>query len=67
MPEWISVNDRLPERTESVLVATAEGKIHLTTFFPASRIEGMFPAKFLTKNVLYWMPLPELPEELKGE
>jgi hypothetical protein len=65
--EWISVNDRLPEEDEDVLVMTAEGKfasggMHVASldedgvWYPSHGDGWEFP------DVTHWMPLPKPPE-----
>ena len=65
--EWISVNERLPEEDEDVLVMTAEGKfasggMHVASldedgvWYPSHGDGWEFP------DVTHWMPLPEPPE-----
>ena len=57
--EWISVNDRLPNPFESVLVFR-DGKISIDY----NEGNGWFAYDFNGKRVTHWMPLPEMP---KGE
>ena len=57
--EWISVNDRLPNPFESVLVFR-DGKISIDY----NEGNGWFAYDFNGKRVTHWMPLPEKP---KGE
>lgn len=69
MSEWISVEERLPENEKPVLVYvgysdTDVGFISVLTYFaydptPHWQHES---ALFSGQKVLYWMPLPELPE-----
>ena len=51
--EWISVNDRLPEKFESVLVFR-DGKISIDY----NEGNGWFAYDFNGKRVTHWMPLP---------
>lgn len=57
--EWISVNDRLPEPFESVLVLR-DGKISIDY----NEGNGWFAYDFNGKRVTHWMQLPQPP---KGE
>ncbi len=53
--EWISVEDRLPEKPMTCLVYVEHYGIYVSFYN-----EG-----FYTKYVTHWMPLPE-PPEMKG-
>lgn len=60
--EWISVNDRLPERNEYVLVSTPYCKyicdvalFNGVAWYSCEKSDYMF-------NIVYWMPLPEPPK-----
>lgn len=72
VPQWISVDDRLPEDTETVLVWYKSN-----TLFGLSEGYGLSwysPTAKWYKNelngeniaVLYWQPLTEPPEAIKG-
>ena len=52
--EWISVNDRLPNPFESVLVFR-DGKISIDY----NEGNGWFAYDFNGKRVTHWMPLPQ--------
>jgi len=59
---WISVNERLPEKMEHVLVFFESGKIRI------SEITGVYgPDKFSFEGIYgkatHWMPLPAPPKE----
>ena len=57
--EWISVDDRLPESFESVLVFR-DGKITIDHH----EENGWFAYDFNGKRATHWMPIPKTP---KGE
>ena len=57
--EWISVDDRLPEPFESVLVFR-DGKISIDY----NEENGWFAYDLNGKRVTHWMPIPQPP---KGE
>lgn len=59
--EWISVNDRLPEPGEDVLVCNHWGDIDTDMVWinPDGKTEFYFDKT----NVTHWMPLPEPPKE----
>ena len=66
VPEWISVDDRLPEIGRSVIVYNAPAKCAAEAMYKG---EGRFlqfrwSARLQEHEVTHWMPLPELP---KGE
>ena len=54
--EWVSVDDRLPKRFESVLVFR-DGKISIDY----NEGNGWFAYDFNGKRVTHWMPLPLAP------
>ena len=54
--EWVSVNDRLPNPFESVLVFR-DGKISIDY----NEGNGWFAYDFNGKRVTHWMPLPLAP------
>ena len=66
VPQWISVDDRLPEDGVRVLAAYDDGVVRIGI------CRGYFPAVMSKKHekafgfaeVTHWMPLPEMP---KGE
>lgn len=60
MPEWISVDKRLPEEDEDVLVC-----INGTYRDMAYRDEGRWYNEIhdILRCVTHWMPLPKLPKE----
>lgn len=56
---WISVQDRMPEDSEKVLVYTQSGKNAVARW--SQRQERFVASGNL--NVTHWMPLPAAPEE----
>lgn len=60
--DWISVKDRLPENSRSVLIYTKDGGIAEGSY---SSEGGWVQFRWNVKNpkVIYWMPLPEPPKE----
>ena len=60
--EWISVEDRLPERGSMVLVyggiAIYQGD---NTWYSITAID--WPGRLISWNVKHWMPIPEPPKE----
>lgn len=49
--DWISVKDKMPERSKSVIWAFKDGTI------------GIWPSWVIVGGVTHWMPLPEPPKE----
>lgn len=63
-PEWISVEERLPDDNGTYLVIGKSGTPHTAHFYKAFKINGKpFDANFSNRYVRYWMPLPEPPKE----
>ena len=63
-PEWISVEERLPDANGTYLVIGNSGTPHTAHFYKAFKINGKpFDANFSNRYVRYWMPLPEPPKE----
>lgn len=68
--EWISVEDRLPEEGELVLVAHKTGiSIAKCTlkFKGKAYWKGYRGRSHSLATVTHWMPLPECPKKNKGE
>ena len=57
-PRWISVEERLPEDGETVVVFTSRGKISYAT-----RTELGWSGPYSCLFPTHWMPLPEPPKE----
>lgn len=57
--EWISVDERLPERTGKYLVFTFDRRIYICNFID-HYCNG--DAQFDDYKVTHWMPLPEAPK-----
>ena len=65
-PQWISVEDRLPEAFVSVLVYMPEERPLPTVHEGYVTNNGKWYAHFFEREpfeVTHWMPLPEPPEE----
>ena len=61
---WISVNDRLPQRWDMVLVATAEGVVprNLLTWDGKAWLVSYTDNRYAASDrVTHWMPLPVPP------
>jgi hypothetical protein len=65
--EWISVEERLPEHEENVLVAVDYEHIRATGVYISSLLERRQGERWTHKGytVTHWMPLPEAPK-MKG-
>lgn len=57
MKDWISVEDRLPERQSSVIVFDHMDVVSAKW----DRLEKRFYISNYLNNVTHWMPLPEPP------
>lgn len=77
MAEWISVKNRLPKLDTEVIVAT-KSKVfsamrrkkfikNRMEIFWTNAVWGFEPMEIYTGKVLYWMPLPEPPEQIKND
>lgn len=70
-PEWISVEDRLPEAEDMVLVATVRGGVyygflnHSGKFYTANNT--LYDSWCWEPDATHWMPLPEPPEGGDGD
>jgi hypothetical protein len=75
MAEWISVKNKVPKLDTEVIVAT-KSKVFSAMrrrkliknrweIFWTNAVWGFEPMERYTGNVLYWMPLPEPPEQIK--
>lgn len=65
-PQWISVKERLPEKSGDYLVTTYNGNRTCLPYSSKNRAFNSFDGN--TDHVLdipctHWMPLPELPKE----
>ena len=71
MAEWISVDDRMPENFQTVLVARDDGGIFCWMYSADSTTEEVwvddYANAFSVYRVTHWMPLPEPPKEGGGE
>lgn len=61
--EWVSVNDRLPDRAGKYLVATFDGQVGIGNLLDYY-CDG--DLSFDNYKVTHWMPLPK-PPKMKGE
>lgn len=66
--QWISVNDRLPNNYEEVLVASKLGNIVYFAWYDADISMFMGHSHmWTTREVTHWMPLPEPPKDGDAE
>ena len=63
-PEWISVEERLPEREGYYLTSTIRGVIMIGAFFSYCASTDNPQFKY---DVTHWMPLPEAPKMTRKE
>jgi hypothetical protein len=64
-PQWISVEERLPEQTGKYIVCTSKSSVYCAKFYkyPCERHPyGYFGTDSYT-HITHWMPLPEPPKE----
>lgn len=62
MSEWISVNDRLPEIGEEVLIAFSDSGLMVGELLPDGQGFANPYERVNYKIVTHWMPLPQKPE-----
>lgn len=60
--EWISVEERLPEKQANFLIADDKGHMEIALW---TKQFGWFSGSNRVKKVTHWMPLPE-PPKMKG-
>jgi hypothetical protein len=61
--EWISVNDRLPEIGDKVLIyCSSQGQLIAYLSYEKQWIH-VFDGSYLYLNITHWMPLPEPPSK----
>lgn len=66
--EWISVEERLPEHLEKVLVYDERGNMNTAMFLRYNNGNvDLCTSVRLTCQVTHWMPLPEAPKKGGGE
>ena len=75
MNEWISVDDKLPQKDKSVFVCyrLADGRKrygiahYCNGYFDREDVwilaKDVYTCGVALKNVLYWLPIPELPKQ----
>ena len=71
MIEWISVDDRLPENGDDIIMCFDDGGVALGTYDPETgdwfwlknKEDYLDVTWVVKKKVTYWMPLPEPPEK----
>jgi hypothetical protein len=61
--EWISVNERLPDTTEKILVYCSNGEILPAKYIRVQGLEFWFEETYSCHNITHWMPLPEAPKK----
>lgn len=64
VPKWISMEERLPEKTDKYIVCTAKRSVYCTKFHKCGK-----GGDFRTDNIhiTHWMPLPEPPKEEEND
>ena len=65
--EWISVEERLPDTTEKILVYCSNGEILPAKYIRVQGLEFWFEETYSCHNITHWMPLPEPPKMKGGE
>ena len=60
--KWVSVDDSLPPDNKPCVVMTEKNGLGVSRLMGRNRIEWTL----FGEPVLYWLPIPELPEAIKG-
>lgn len=66
MPGWISVKERMPDLDEQVLIVY-EWTGRSRAKYREIALDSFKAMRFLGYTPLFWMPIPELPEEVSGD
>ena len=69
-PHWIPCSERLPEKTGYYLVWTDSEIVDISEFYTfADFVQKEIAKNYWNKEskILYWMPLPEPPEEVQND
>lgn len=61
VPKWISVEERLPEKSGRYLVCTSKSSVYYAKFTRHEQ-DGRFHTDINT-HITHWMPMPEPPKE----
>lgn len=56
--EWVSVDERLPEKTGKYIVCTAKNAVYCSKYY--SNVKHFGTA--MNTEITHWMPLPALPK-----
>lgn len=65
--KWISVDERLPDTNEKVLVCYSNGSMDVAKYIRADGYAFWFEEATFFRNITHWMPLPEAPKGGKAE
>lgn len=60
MSEWISVKDRMPDKSGSYFVATDRGAVCTARYWENSK---QWSGARLNPHIIAWMPFPAPPKE----
>jgi hypothetical protein len=63
MGKWISVEDRLPEIADTVIVYIQNGVIDIAWRTPGGNWDTYSGRFFKDDKITHWMPLPKPPKE----
>lgn len=66
-PKWIKCSDRLPKHQQDIIFFVKDRERSFAGVFVASNKnpfhESLDGWNFIDEEIIYWMPLPELPKE----
>lgn len=61
--EWISVDERLPDKSGKYIVCNAKGMVYQTKFYTYPKDQGgHWGQKDKGRSITHWMHLPEAPK-----
>ena len=66
-PHWINVKNKLPANNSHVIVYDEGSKMVWPSYYMAATFYEENDSPYFTYRVNWWIPLPEPPEEVRGD